>query len=373
MQSPHTFKRRILLCVIGKTPQIVTETLYKLAVEQKPVFIPTEIHLITTSEGARSAQHALLGVGGEKGEFAKFCRDYSMHSIVFSQQNIHIISASNGDFIDDAQGSRHNRITADFITHTVHQFTTDNNCAIHLSLAGGRKTMSYYAGYALSLYGRMQDRLSHVLVARPFQENQDFFYPPPQPRRIAIGNTYYSTDEANIILADIPFVRMRCRIPQALLDGQMGFQDTVQTIQRFAEPEIIEISITEKRVSLNTLTIPMDDADLAVYLWMCQRRISNEPPFVPDADAFVEDYIRVYAQVVGKWSGMINRVEKIARQRTALQQKKWFQQRISKLKKSITNILGERSARPFLIQTVSLDGVAAYTISLDSNAIRITA
>jgi CRISPR-associated protein (TIGR02584 family) len=33
-----------------------------------------------------------------------------------------------------------------------------------MSIAGGRKTMGFYAGYALSLYGRAQDRMSHVLV-----------------------------------------------------------------------------------------------------------------------------------------------------------------------------------------------------------------
>jgi CRISPR-associated protein (TIGR02584 family) len=371
MLQPHEYPRRILLGIIGRTPQIVTETLYKLAVDTKPAFIPTEIHLITTTEGANSARHALLGVTGSEGEFNHFCSDFNMQNIFFDKQNIHVITGSNGLFIDDSQSSEHNRITADFITDKVREFTKDNNTSLHLSLAGGRKTMSYYAGYALSLYGRMQDRLSHVLVAKPFQENEDFFYPPPKPKRITFNNTYYSTDDANIILSDIPFVRMRYQVPKALLEGKVGFQETVEAIQRFAQPEAIEINIEKREVRLNGMKVDMNDADLALYLWMCERSKKGEPPFIPDADTFVEDYIEIYARVVGKWSGMIDRVEEVARSRDAKQQKDWFQQRKSKLKKAIASVLGNRAAQPFLIQTVDYKSQVAYEIKMNTKAINI--
>jgi CRISPR-associated protein (TIGR02584 family) len=365
MPQPHKYSRRILLAVIGMTPQILTETLYKLVVDSSPAFVPTEIHLITTAQGAKSAQNALLGVGDEKGEFHRFCQDYNLSTTCFTPDHIHRISGPDGPFINDTESAEHNTITADFITEQVRRFTEDDQAALHLSLAGGRKTMSYYAGYALSLYGRMQDRLSHVLVAEPFQENKDFFYPPPRPQRIAVNNTWYSTEESRIILSDIPFVRMRYQIPEALLTGNAGFQETVETIQRFSSPETIEINIAQKQVRLNGLEVSMGDADLALYLWMCERRINEEPPFVPDADAFVDEYIRVYARIVGEWSGRIDRVEEVARGRDAPQQKEWFLQRKSKLKKAVVSVLGERAARPFLIQTVEVDGRAGYVIGME--------
>ncbi len=371
MKQPHEYKRRILLCVIGKTPQIVTETLYKLTVDSTPAFTPTELHLTTTAEGARSARHALLGVEERHGEFDKFCRDYSMENISFTPQNIHIISGPSGVFIDDALYSEHNQITADFITKTVQHFTQDADCAIHLSLAGGRKTMSYYGGYALSLYGRMQDRLSHVLVARPFQENVNFFYPPPQPKAISVNNTFYSTDEANIILADIPFVRMRYQIPEALLAGKAGFQETVAAIQRFAGPELIEINLNKKELRLNKMKIELDTADLAFYCWICERRKNKQPPLVLDTNAFIEEYIQVYVQIVGQWSGMIDRLEEKAGNWTGDQPKHWFQQRKSKLKKGITQVLGDKQADPFLIQTVEYRDQVGYEITMNKKAIII--
>lgn len=167
--EPHQYDRRILLVVIGKTPQIVTETLYKLTIDTRPAFIPTEIHLITTTEGANSAKVSLLGVGEQQGRFRQFCCDYGFDSIRFTEDQIHIIEDGSGEFLSDAESTEHNRITADFITRVIQELAADEQCALHVSLAGGRKTMSYYAGYALSLYGRMQDRLSHVLVNEPFQ------------------------------------------------------------------------------------------------------------------------------------------------------------------------------------------------------------
>lgn len=53
--TPAEFSRRILLAVTGLSPQVVTETLYALAVAQGRPFVPTEVHLVTTAKGAEHA------------------------------------------------------------------------------------------------------------------------------------------------------------------------------------------------------------------------------------------------------------------------------------------------------------------------------
>ncbi|MCI5163240.1 MAG: hypothetical protein D3917_14720 [Candidatus Electrothrix sp. AX5] len=58
-------------------------------------------------------------------------------------------------------------------------------------------------------------------------------------------------------------------------------------------------------------------------------------------------------------------MEEVARGRDAPQQKEWFLQRKSKLKKAVVSVLGERAARPFLIQTVEVDGRAGYVIGME--------
>lgn len=57
---PAGYSRRILLAFSGLSPQIVTETIYALAAQADAPFIPTEVHLITTCEGANRVELSLL-------------------------------------------------------------------------------------------------------------------------------------------------------------------------------------------------------------------------------------------------------------------------------------------------------------------------
>ena len=82
-----TYPRRILLAVTGLSPQIVTETLYALAVGQDTPWIPDEIHLITSCEGAERARLSLLDPAA--GQFHALCRDYpSLATASFPADNI---------------------------------------------------------------------------------------------------------------------------------------------------------------------------------------------------------------------------------------------------------------------------------------------
>ena len=54
-------KRKILVAVTGMSPQIVTETLYALVVQQQ--WLPDEVHVLTTGAGAEKIRTALLRTG----------------------------------------------------------------------------------------------------------------------------------------------------------------------------------------------------------------------------------------------------------------------------------------------------------------------
>ena len=181
-RDPHQYPRRVLLAVAGLSPQILTETLYALAVVAEPAFIPTEIQILTTVEGAERARLSLLSE--DPGWFARLCRDYQLPPITFGTAQIQIITDADGRALDDIRSIEDNACVADRLIDTVRALSADPDCALHVSLAGGRKTMGYYAGYALSLFGRAQDRLSHVLVAAPFEQSWNFFYPTPYSRVI---------------------------------------------------------------------------------------------------------------------------------------------------------------------------------------------
>lgn len=102
----------------------------------------------------------------------------------FDDTTLHIVAGATGRPLDDIRTPADNEQVADHIADIVRELTTDPYTAVHVSLAGGRKTMGYYLGYALSLYGRPQDRLSQVLVSAPFESHPEFYYPSPDEEGI---------------------------------------------------------------------------------------------------------------------------------------------------------------------------------------------
>src|SRR5262249_49174766 len=145
--------------------------------------------------------------------------------------------------------------------------------ALHVSLAGGRKTMGFLLGYALSLFGRRQDRLSHVLVDEPFERHSDFFYPPREPRVLTTSDGRpINTADARLLLADIPIVPLRLGWPREPLDGEATCSETVERPKgSFTEPELL-IDHRSRRIMCHGRVVALPPLQFAVYAWLARRR-----------------------------------------------------------------------------------------------------
>ena len=301
--APASYPRRILLAVCGLSPQVVTETLYALAADQHAAFIPTEVHLITTAEGARRAELSLLSA--DLGWFHRLCTDYKLPGITFDRRHIHIMRDAKERGMDDIRTPQDNRDAADFITEQVRHFTADPHCALHVSIAGGRKTMGFYLGYALSLYGRAQDRLSHVLVSDPFESSWDFFYPTPYSRVLQTRDGKLAdTSMADVTLAEIPFVSLRHGLPVALLAGHASFNNTVQAARAALAPPKLSIDLPGRRVIAGDVSIELPPAELALLAVFARRSMQGEPalaapPKGATDTAWARRFLREYRAIVG--------------------------------------------------------------------------
>ncbi|NCN43123.1 MAG: TIGR02584 family CRISPR-associated protein [Piscirickettsiaceae bacterium CG_4_9_14_3_um_filter_43_564] len=153
--------KKILFSILGTSPQILTETVYALT-QNDPKFIPDEIFVLTTGFGAEQCIRGLFQANG--GWFNKLCQIYNLNSIAFSPKHVISIRNDQNEIIQDIRTPEDNRAVANQISRMIRDFTSDPHVDLHVSIAGGRKTMGFYAGYALSMFGRDQDQLSHVLV-----------------------------------------------------------------------------------------------------------------------------------------------------------------------------------------------------------------
>ncbi|NCS66598.1 MAG: TIGR02584 family CRISPR-associated protein, partial [Betaproteobacteria bacterium] len=124
--------RRILLAVTGLSPQVVTETLYALVTAPDP-FIPSEVHLITTSEGAERARLALLS--DDPGWFQRLRHDYDLPEIAFDAAHIHVLAGPDRAPLDDIRSPEENAHAADFITEIVRGLSADEHSALYASIA----------------------------------------------------------------------------------------------------------------------------------------------------------------------------------------------------------------------------------------------
>ncbi|MEA3274999.1 MAG: CRISPR-associated ring nuclease Csm6 [Pseudomonadota bacterium] len=360
-----TYRRRFLLAVTGLSPQVVTETLFALAVDCDPPFVPTEIHLLTTAEGAERARLSLLSP--EPGWFARILSDYDLPPIDFGPANIHVLSDTAGRELDDIRTLADNQTAADITTEWVRTLTANPNCALHVSIAGGRKTMGYYLGYALSLFGRPQDRLSHVLVPEPFESSWDFFYPTPYSRVITTrDNKLADTAEAKVTLAQIPFVRLRDGLPDRLLAGNASFGQTVTAAQSALEPPELVIDLAGQRIRAGGEVVSLPSASLAFYSTMARRRLKGMHAARWDTEGLDQQFLGEYRRIIGDMSGDYERVEEaLAEGMTA----EYFDQRKSRTNAALEQALGHQLAAPYLVHGEGRRPRTRFSLRIDPDAI----
>jgi CRISPR-associated protein (TIGR02584 family) len=359
--------KSVLLNVIGLTPQVVTETLYALRSQGQT--LPEHIHILTTSEGSQRARLTLINDGW----LARFYHDYQMPAPDFSERHIHILQQANGEHLADIRSQADNQAMADNITEWIRTLTADPDTSLHVSIAGGRKTMGFYAGYALSLYGRPQDRLSHVLVSTDYESHPQFYYPTPYSQ-VIYGNDPtrkpLDTQNAEVMLADIAFVRLRHGLDNALLQGKSSFSDSVAKAQQALGPAHLNIDLKQRFIKAQDTVIKLTPADLAFYSWLLKRQLANQPlPACPSDGASEYDFAKQYLQEYRLINGGMGGADRTIQALQHGMSKSFFEQRKSRINKALQQTLSQ-AASAYLISAVGKRPQTRYQIMLDADQIQ---
>ena len=364
--QPQTYPRRILLAVAAKSPQIITETIYALAIEE-PRWLPTELHVITTGRGAKTIQADLSHEG--KNWLARLCADYQLPTIRLPSNHLHIITDTEDQPLDDVRNSADNICAADFITQFVREFTADPHCSLYASLSGGRRTMTYYMGYAMSLFGRPQDRLTHVLIEDDYFFNDEFFYPPPAAKLIPCRDgSFVDAQTIEITLADLPFIRLRDTLPVELLSGKQRFTDLIAAAQAQIAQPAVQFNWASKQLFCGSKLIKMQPLPMSFYVWMLERCMSQHSAIhwtTQETPSLAEQFLKVYARIYST-NGYY---EAAAKSLVNGLTKDWVEEKKSKINKALSDQLGLSHARPYLLHSHGKRPTTCLGLSLNPTAI----
>ncbi len=278
-------KQHILVAVTGNTPQIVTETLYVLAIKRQPPVPISAVYILTTAKGAEIAWNRL---GGDAGAIADFQREYDIGwKIEFSRKNLLVFKQRNADGtetpLEDIRSSADNETLASELLGFIKELTADPNVVLHCSLGGGRRTMSAYMMLALMMYGREDDELTHVVINEEFETNPDFFFPPKESKPMAIRVGYsnklsiINTSEAKLEVAQIPFVRLRNSLGDDVVKVENGLQQLITIAQQKLDrttPNRLVIEMATGQARFGSKPIALRGVKLALLTYYADNKIN---------------------------------------------------------------------------------------------------
>jgi CRISPR-associated protein (TIGR02584 family) len=387
---PESFPRRILIAVTGRTPQIVTETLYALVTRAQP-FVPTEVHILTTEVGARLVSDGAAAY--RRFILEDYRQIFAAHGLAMGNVSrcaggafpaspepgvistyIHVFTGADGE-ASDIRTPEDNERAGAFIMDVVLELTRHADAAVHASMAGGRKTMGFYLGYLMSMFGRDQDRLSHVLVDENCEKTPTFFYPPPvghETRYVSRDGHEFVPGPTSVMLSEIPFIRHRSGFADAdLRQPGMSFSQAVAIAQRAVSRLELTIDVGARRVMAGGLPVPMKDNPLAWLLWFAEGRLKNAGGATWQVSP--REFLACYARVLNenaslKWDVTNDALKGVGFTPTD------FRNRVSAVNRALEIALGKNSGRPYLIKAVGQKRSGEerpYDLSLAPAAIRI--
>ena len=377
----------VLVFVAGSTPQIITETIQALVSQQPPV-IPERIRIITTLPGRKLVLEKLM----HDGILAKLCREYDIPELTIRDDDFLVLRDREGNEVEDLWTVEANEAAADQISGFLRQLAADPGTRLHCSLAGGRKTMSYFMGLAFQLVARQWDRLYHVVVSPEFEKNPDFFYKPLENITITAhlrdgSSKSLNTGDAEVQLIELPLIYLRDKLP---LISSGTVREMVAEGQRTIDSSTMQLPVTvnlsERTLYIGDTLIELPPAKLTIYTAFlrlkagsscklgsrlsCQECTScfipvNDMTEQPFMEAMADDYQCIYGGDVTK------REEQLG---------KWLhrqdgdnvRQQISKINKIIKEELADETLHPFyLISCVKKYGNSRYGIRAEKGKITI--
>ena len=269
-------KKIVLVVGMGTSPAVMTETVWALAHQSEPV-VPDEIVVITTQSGKDALRTAIMS--GAPSVWNRLKTALSKEKIaidgklVFGDTSIRVIPDADGNEASDLRTGADNLRAADFMLGELRKYTVDSATIVLCSIAGGRKTMSALLFSCMSLLGREDDKVYHVLLPTEFECGTEppFFFPEPGVTYTSIKTEKkYRANKVQSELFEVPFVRMRGWYQDKFKGEPPSYKSLISKVQSVAPPAVvypeIEIDAWNGWVKVNGVDVKMSRPCFAALL-----------------------------------------------------------------------------------------------------------
>lgn len=272
--------KKVFIASMGHAPQVVTETLWALlnphklkdeTSRRRKKFVPQTVHLLTT----KSFNNRMFKTY-EESETSISNKIFALFD-QYNQKRPHLKIEkikSNGVEISDIRDLYQNEAYGDRVSEIVREYKAGGNCQIHMSLAGGRKTMSSYDQVAMMYYGSREDEISHVLVdPQDLERCPDFWWPDQEMKLVRESfpgknapKEGLPTDShvARLDLIFVPFPHLGFRMPEGIPIEARSLRKLREWVEFEREGDPIVLDKTDRSLTIGAQKIILDASEFTI-------------------------------------------------------------------------------------------------------------
>ena len=283
-------KKIVLVVGMGTSPAVMTETVWALAHQREPV-VPDEVVVITTKSGKDALCAAIMS--GVPSVWNRLKTALAKEKIaidgklVFGDTSIRVIPDADGNEASDLRTGADNLRAADFMLGELRKYTADSATTVLCSIAGGRKTMSALLFSCMSLLGREEDKVYHVLIPPEYEcgMSPPFFFPEKGKKHELLSRgqstvKHVASTKIGIELFEVPFVRMRGWYQDKFKTIPPTYRTLISRVQTVAPPAVvypeIEIDAWNGWVKVDGKLAPMSKPCFAMLLLLADGCLTKD-------------------------------------------------------------------------------------------------
>jgi len=330
---------KVLICLLGKSPQVLTEALYFLAYKNKISY--DKIIVITTSDCIEHISGSL------KKELKSFAQKYGIDLT----EAIEYYESIDELYLNQRSSSLTNLIYDLVKSEKLRGSTLD--CII----SGGRKTMSVDLAIALSIFGNDDDKMYHVVASEKFAQSKKY-YPETED------------EENELFIIEKPFVKLKV----SSNNNSSQINELIRIVQREIDNRIelplLEIYPINRRLVIADKVIQLQPLPFAIYLFFAK----NAGKFIRGGKSFSDKHLAEIWEIYAKYSPSYGHLQRVSASSMHLGRINFelVQKSISTIRNQIVHTLDNELLSDFYIIN-SIGGYAdkKYGIKLPKNRVKI--